>query len=62
MEDRDEILLEVARMIWRRKITIGEFYEALGVDLDDLQHSNTDDVVTELSGMFKAWHNPPTEQ
>jgi len=49
-------------MIWRRKITIGEFYEALGVDLDDLQHSNTDDVVTELSGMFKAWHNPPTEQ
>lgn len=48
-------------MIWRREITIGEFYEALGVDLDDLQRSNTADVVTELSGMFKAWHNPPTE-
>ncbi|WP_127044927.1 hypothetical protein [Pseudorhodobacter sp. E13] len=61
MADRDDILLEVARMIWRREITIGEFYEALGVDLDDLQRSNTADVVTELSGMFKAWHNPPTE-
>ena len=61
MEDRDEILLEVARMIWRREITIGDFYEASGVDLDDLQHSNTADVVTELSSIFKGWHNPPTE-
>lgn len=42
-------------------MTIGEFYEALRVDLDDLQHSNTADVVNELSGMFKAWKNPPTE-
>lgn len=61
MEDHDEVLLEVARLIWRREMTIGEFYEALGVDLDDLQHSNTGDIVTELSGMFKAWKNPPTE-
>lgn len=60
-DERDEILLEVARLIWRREITIGDFYEALGVDLDDLQHSDTSDVVTELSGIFKGWQNPPSQ-
>jgi hypothetical protein len=61
LEDRDEILLEVARLIWRRKITIAEFYEVLGVDLDDVQHSNPSNVVTELAGIFKGWHNPPPQ-
>lgn len=59
--EREEIILEVARMIWRREITIGDFFEALGVDLDDLQHSDPSDVVTELSGIFKGWQNSPTE-
>ncbi len=59
--EREELLLEIARIIWRRGISIGDFYEALGVDLDDLQHSDPNDVVTELSGIFKGWQNPPTE-
>lgn len=53
--------LEVARMIWQREITIGDFYEVMGIDLDDLAHSDPNDVVTELSGIFKGWHNPPQQ-
>ena len=61
MEDRDELILEVARTIWRREITIAEFYEALGVDLDDVAHGDPYDVVTELAGIFKGWQNPPSD-
>ena len=61
MEDRDEILLEVARLIWRREITIAEFYSVLGVDLDDVSHSDPGDVVTELAGIFTGWKNPPAD-
>ncbi|UXU76343.1 MULTISPECIES: hypothetical protein [unclassified Paracoccus (in: a-proteobacteria)] len=60
-DEREEILLDVARMIWQRGITIADFYQALGVDLDDLQHSDPNDVVTELSGIFIGWQNPPTK-
>ena len=57
--ERDELILDVARLIWRKEITINDFYQAMGIDLDDLQHSDPGDVVTELAGIFKGWNSPP---
>jgi hypothetical protein len=62
LKDHDEIILKVARIIQQHEMTISEFYEALGVDLVNLEHSNTSDFVMELSGIFKGWENPPPEQ
>ncbi|MEM8822444.1 MAG: hypothetical protein AAGF30_02440 [Pseudomonadota bacterium] len=59
MQDRDEVLLDVARLIWKREMSIAEFYSALGIDLDDVAHSDPGDVVNELAGVFKGWQNPP---
>ncbi len=55
--DRDELVLDVARLIWRKEITIADFYEALGIDLDDVSHSRPEDTVTELAGIFTGWQN-----
>ncbi|PHR62555.1 MAG: hypothetical protein COA47_03145 [Robiginitomaculum sp.] len=62
MKKHDEVLLEVARLIWRQEMTIGEFYKILGIDLDDIGHSDPNDVVTELAGLFKGWNNPPFDE
>lgn len=57
MEDKD-FIVEIARLISRRNMTIAEFYEALGVDLDNYREGSADDVVAQLAGIFTGWENP----
>jgi len=58
MDKRDELLLEVAKLIWRHGITIKEFYGILGGDLDGCR-LDADQTVAELAGIFTGWSNPP---
>ena len=59
MMDREKVLLDIARIIWRRGITINEFYSTLGMDMDDFAHSDPTETVSELAGIITGWHNPP---
>lgn len=59
MPDGDDLIFDVARLIWRREITVGEFYQALGVDLETISARNVDDVMSRLSGIFDGWNNTP---
>ncbi len=51
---KEDILVSVARLIADRDITIAEFYEALGCDLE-AQRINADQQISELEGIFKGW-------
>ena len=57
--DREEIIIEVARLMWRKDLSIAEVYEAMGVDLENLEKSDPSDVVGLLAGVFTGWKNPP---
>ncbi len=59
MEKQKDVVVEIARLIWRLEISIDEFYAALGINLDDVNHSDPTDVVTELAGIFTGWNNQP---
>lgn len=59
--DREEIIVEIARMMWRKELSIAEFYAVMGIDLDDLGESDPADVVGMLAGIFTGWKNPPTK-
>jgi len=59
--DREEVIVEVARMMWRYELSIAEFYECLGIDIDDVSKSEPNDVVGMLAGIFTGWKNPPTK-
>lgn len=52
--DSDKILLAVARLIWKEEITLGQFYEAVGVDFGYARS----EVTSELSGILTGWSNP----
>lgn len=58
-KDREEIILEIARLMWRRGLSIGEFYECVGIDIENVDKSDPTDVVTLLAGIFTGWKNPP---
>ncbi len=57
-EKRQEILLDVARLIWKHETTIGEFYKALGANLED-NRLDADNEVSVLSGIMTGWKNNP---
>lgn len=59
--NRDTVLLEVARLIWRQQISINELYEVLGVDLES-QRCDTEEVVAQLAGVFTGWTHSPEER
>ncbi len=46
------VQMDVAKLIISHDITINQFYKALGIDLDDVHHSDPDRVVTYLAGVF----------
>lgn len=54
----DDFLIDVARLISHRGMTIAEFYEALGVDLENYR-ADPDHIVSELAGIFKGWETAP---
>ena len=57
--DREAVLIEIARLMWRNEMSIAELYETLGVDLEDLDKSDPTDVVSLLAGVFTGWKHPP---
>lgn len=57
--DREEIILEMARMMWRKGMSIADFYEAMGINLENLDESDPTDVVSLIAGVFTGWKNPP---
>ena len=59
--DREQIIVEVARLMWRHELSIAEFYECMGIDIDDVSKSDPNDVVGMLAGIFTGWKNPPTK-
>ena len=60
-EQEEDIVRAVADIIWRNEISIAEFYSALGVDLDNVSHSDTDVPVAKLAGILEGWSNPRSE-
>lgn len=58
MNTEDDFLIDVARLIATRGMSIDEFYTALGVDLDN-HRCDAADVLAELSGIFKGWGSSP---
>jgi len=54
MGKSNEFLVDVARLISSRDMTIYEFYEALGCDLSS-HRIDADIQISELSGIFKGW-------
>jgi len=59
--DRERVIIEIARLMWREELTIAEFYAVLGIDLDDLDQSDPSDVVSLIAGVFTGWKNPPAQ-
>ncbi len=64
-DKKEEILLEVARLIWRQEITISEFLLALGIDMEKLDLHDLGEFgdlgrnINTLAGIFKGWENQP---
>ena len=54
----DEVLLAVARIIWDKEITIGDFYETLGMSLGDSPSPAFDNAVERIIGILAGWNNP----
>ena len=61
MKKTDAILLDVARLIWQREISINDFYSSLGINLDDLSMSMPDGEIATLAGILTGWQNSPEE-
>jgi len=59
--DREGMLVEIARLMWRNELSIADFYETLGIDLEDPAKSDPADVVAMFAGIFTGWKNPPTK-
>lgn len=59
--DREEIIIEMARLMWRKGMSITEFYETMGINLEELEKSDPADVVSLLAGVFTGWKNPPNQ-
>ena len=54
----DDILLGVAKLLWKYEISIAELYECLGVDLKEYR-VDADQQIAELAGILKGWQTGP---
>lgn len=54
----NDTLLAVAKLIFESEMTINEFYEVLGINLEDVGRSDPHEKVTRLAGIFDGWNNP----
>lgn len=54
MSDDGDFLVHVARLIADHGMNIGEFYDALGCDLESCR-VDAGHQIAELSGIFKGW-------
>lgn len=51
----EDFLVSVARLIAQHDMTIAEFYEAIGCDLDS-HRVDAGHQISELAGIFKGWN------
>ena len=59
--ERDDILMAVAKLVWKYEITIADLYSTLGVDIDNYRVDATQEI-SELAGILKGWStNPDTD-
>ena len=58
--DREAIIVDIARVIWKHEISINDLYEVLGADLDS-HRLDAGDVISELSGIMTGWKTKPDE-
>jgi hypothetical protein len=56
--NREDVLLAVAKLIWKYEITIADLYTTLGVDLDNYRVDASQEV-SEISGILKGWSTSP---
>jgi hypothetical protein len=58
--ERSDIILAVAKLLWKYEISIAELYEILGVDLENYR-VDADYEIAELAGILKGWQTGPEE-
>lgn len=58
---QNDILLAVAKVIWQYEISIAEFYEHLGVDLENYRVDGEREVA-QLAGIMTGWETKPDEK
>ena len=58
--ERQDVLLAVAKLLWKYEISINEFYECMGVDLEDYR-VDADQEIAELAGILRGWQTNPDE-
>lgn len=58
--ERSDVLLAVTKLIWKYEISIAEFYEFLGVDLEDYR-VDADQEIAEMAGIMTGWETNPGE-
>jgi hypothetical protein len=58
--DDDEIILEIARLIWRKGISIADLYTVLGFDLDNY-NCDPETTIATISGIITGWNNNPED-
>lgn len=53
-DTNEDFLVSVARLIAERDMTIADFYEAIGCDLDN-HRVDAGHQISEIAGIFKGW-------
>ena len=56
--EREDVLVAVAKLIWKYEITIDDLYTFLGVDLENYRVDASQEIA-ELAGILKGWSTDP---
>ncbi len=58
--DRNDVLLAIAKLIWKYEISNNELYNSLGVDLENYR-VDADQEIAEIAGMIRGWETSPEQ-
>ncbi|MDU8929324.1 hypothetical protein RXV86_18175 [Alisedimentitalea sp. MJ-SS2] len=58
---REDILLGVAKLLWKYEISINDLYETLGVDLENYR-VDANREIAELAGILRGWQTQPENE
>lgn len=58
---QDDIVMAVAKLLWKYEISINDLYEVLGVDLENYR-VDADQTIAELAGILRGWQTAPEER
>jgi len=58
--EQNDLLLAVAKLIRKYEISIGEFYEHLGVDLESYR-AEPGHKISQLAGILTGWDTDPDD-